>query len=131
MRSAGCAWTATTSATWIKLANTPGVGNGDVPHTVDRNTGAAREGTITIGGQTHRVEQEGAPPVKNRGRVSNLSGGCPTVAFTVDGRQVATDASTRFTEWPCSELRNGAEVKDEGEQRGTVVFATTLDVSRD
>ena len=92
-------------ATWITLANTSGVGNGEVRYTVDRNTGAAREGTITIGGQAHRVEQEGAPPVKIEGRVSNLSGACPTVAFTVDGRQVATDSSTRFTERPCSELR--------------------------
>ena len=35
-------------ATWITLANTSGVGKGEVRYSVDRNTGAAREGTITI-----------------------------------------------------------------------------------
>jgi hypothetical protein len=86
---------------WIKLSTTSGVGNGEVRYTVDRNTGAARQATITIGGPTHRVDQEGTRPVKIEGRVSNLTGACPAITFTVDGRQVATDSSTRFTDRPC------------------------------
>ena len=131
--SAGCAWTATTSESWIKLSTTSGVGTGEVRYTVDRNTGAARQGTITIGGETHRVEQAGAPPVRVKfgGRVSNLVGTCPTVSFVADGHQVATDATTRFTERPCSDLRNGVTVEVEGELRGTVVLASRLEVKKE
>jgi hypothetical protein len=60
---AGCEWTATTSQSWIKVSTTRGVGDGDVVYTVDRNPGAAREGTVTVSGQVHRVEQHGANSV--------------------------------------------------------------------
>ena len=110
-----------------------GVGNGEVRYTVEQNTGSARQGTITIGAQTHRVEQEGVPParVKFEGRVSNLSGACPTVTFVADGRQVATDATTRFTQRPCSDLRNGVTAEIHGEVRGTMVQATRVEVKKD
>lgn len=62
--SAKCPWTATTTATWMKLSTTSGVGNGEVRYTVERNTGPARQATILIGGPTHRVEQKAAHPVR-------------------------------------------------------------------
>ena len=129
--SAGCAWTATTSATWIKLANTSGVGNGEVLYSVDRNTGAAREGTITVAGQTHRVEQEAAAStrVTFTGQVSNLSGACPEFRFSVGGRQVITNGETHFSGGPCRNLQNGTEVEVEGDvQGGGVVLAVRIDL---
>lgn len=129
--SAGCAWTATTSATWIKLANTTGVGNGEVRYTVDRNTGAAREGTIRVAGQTHRVEQEGAASSRLTftGQVSSLSGACTEFRFSVEGRQVITNGQTQFSGGPCRDLQNGIEVEVEGDvQGGGVVLAVRINL---
>ena len=59
----GCAWTATTSASWITItAGAIGASNGSVSFTVAANTGAARTGTMTIAGQTFTVNQAAAPP---------------------------------------------------------------------
>lgn len=57
---AGCAWTATSNASWIVVtAGASGSGDGPVQFTVDPNaTGAARSGTITIAGLTFTVNQE-------------------------------------------------------------------------
>jgi hypothetical protein len=61
----GCAWTATSSADWITFGNirqpsVSGVGNGTVyPHFLV-NRSNPREGNITIGNQTHTVQQ-GSP----------------------------------------------------------------------
>jgi hypothetical protein len=56
--ASGCAWTATTAATWITLANpASGTGNGTVNFTVTANTGPQRVDTIAIAGQTHTVTQ--------------------------------------------------------------------------
>jgi hypothetical protein len=126
-----CEWTATTSASWITLSTTRGTGDAEVRYTVERNTGPARQGTITIGGQTHRVEQEAARSsrVNFKGRISNLSGACPNLRFTVEGRQVMSDSTTRFTEGSCGDLRSGMEAKIEGELRADgVVRATKVEL---
>ena len=112
--------------------HTSGVGNGEVRYTVDQNMGAAREGTITVAGQTtHRVEQQGAAPsrVTFTGQVSNLSGACPEFRFSVGGRQVITNGETRFSGGPCSNLQNGIEVEVEGDvQGGGVVLAVRINL---
>jgi hypothetical protein len=54
----GCAWTASTRETWIKLGTTSGTGEGEVSYSIERNTGAERQGTITIGGQGHTIRQQ-------------------------------------------------------------------------
>ncbi len=60
---AGCAWTATSNASWISItAGTTGSGNGSVTFNVAENTGAARTGTISVAGQTFTVNQAAAPP---------------------------------------------------------------------
>jgi hypothetical protein len=59
--AAGCAWTATTSDTWITVAPPAGGnGNGTVNFNVAATTGPARTGTMTIAGQTLTVNQAGA-----------------------------------------------------------------------
>lgn len=56
------AWTATTNATWLHLsaANQSGRGSTNVFFSDDANPGAARVGTLTIGGQTLTVTQAGS-----------------------------------------------------------------------
>ena len=56
--AAGCPWGATSHASFITItAGVSGSGNGTVTLSVARNTGGARTGTATIGGQTFMVNQ--------------------------------------------------------------------------
>jgi len=60
--ASGCAWTATSNAAWITVtAGSAGDGNGTVAFAVAANSGAARTGTLTVAGQTFRVDQAAAP----------------------------------------------------------------------
>jgi Putative binding domain, N-terminal/Viral BACON domain len=55
---AGCGWSAVASVAWITItAGANGSGNGTVTFSVASNSGAARNGAISIGGQTFTVNQ--------------------------------------------------------------------------
>ncbi len=57
---AGCAWQASSGAGWIwESQPVSGTGNGTVTYTIIANTGAARTGVITVGGQTFTITQSG------------------------------------------------------------------------
>jgi hypothetical protein len=60
--SSGCAWTATSSASWLVVTSGgQGVGDGAVAYVVDRNAAAAtRTATIAIANQTFVMEQSGS-----------------------------------------------------------------------
>jgi hypothetical protein len=59
--AAGCAWSAAANAAWITLTGpTNGTGSGTVTYTIAPNpASAARNGTLTVGGQSHSVTQQG------------------------------------------------------------------------
>ena len=53
-----CEWTASSNDAWVSInSGASGTGNGIVNYAVANNTGAARTGTLTIGGQTFTVNQ--------------------------------------------------------------------------
>ncbi|MCK6684829.1 MAG: SUMF1/EgtB/PvdO family nonheme iron enzyme [Thermoanaerobaculia bacterium] len=56
---AGCAWTATSNASWVKIsAGASGTGTGTVTYGIDPNTSTStRSGTITAAGQTLAINQ--------------------------------------------------------------------------
>ena len=54
---AGCEWSAQASVPWIIVSPGAGAGNGSVTFSVQTTTGTAREGTLTVAGQTIRVSQ--------------------------------------------------------------------------
>jgi hypothetical protein len=59
---AGCSWTASAGATWVTVTTPSGTGTADVVYTVQANSDpAARSTTVTANGQTHTVNQAGAP----------------------------------------------------------------------
>jgi hypothetical protein len=59
--ASGCARPATSNATWITVVTgATGSGNGTVTLNVAANNGAARTGTVTIGGQVFTVNQAAA-----------------------------------------------------------------------
>jgi Putative binding domain, N-terminal/Viral BACON domain len=59
--TAGCTWSATSSAAWLGVTDgSSGSGNGAVSYIVDANTSPTpRSATITVGGQTFTVNQNG------------------------------------------------------------------------
>ena len=59
----GCAWTATSNDSWITITSgASGNGSGSVEFSVTSTSGPARNGTLTIAGQTFTVHQAAAPP---------------------------------------------------------------------
>jgi hypothetical protein len=57
----GCAWTASSNASWVTLSSQGGTGNGTVVATIAANTStSARTGIVTAAGRTFTVNQEGA-----------------------------------------------------------------------
>ena len=56
-----CSWSAASGVSWIEIIEgASGIGDGEVEYRVERNRGREeRTGTITVGGQTHTVTQEG------------------------------------------------------------------------
>jgi Zn-dependent metalloprotease len=58
--TSGCNWTAISNANWISVTSgSSGLGIGTVSFTAQATTGAARTGTISIGGQTLTIQQAG------------------------------------------------------------------------
>lgn len=53
-----CGWTATSNASFLTVPSGTVTGNGTIVVTSAQNTGAARTGTLTIGGQTVTVSQD-------------------------------------------------------------------------
>jgi Putative binding domain, N-terminal/Viral BACON domain len=59
--AAGCGWTAASNAQWIAIPQgASGNGTGTVNLSVAANNGPARSGTVTAGGQTFTVNQDGS-----------------------------------------------------------------------
>jgi hypothetical protein len=111
-----CKWTASTRDTWIRITTASGTGAGDVRFSLEHNNGAERAGTISVGGVTVRVEQEGrSRHVSLNGSISNVTGTCPSVTFTLQEQVVFTDESTRFKD-SCTALADGTRVKVEADQ---------------
>jgi hypothetical protein len=106
---AGCAWRATTAATWIMIsAGASGDGKGQVQLTIAANDGPARTGSITIAGQTLSVSQangctyaispsdQNVPGTGGNGAVSVATGsGCTwTASSAADWIALSTTSGT-------------------------------------
>ncbi len=73
--AAGCAWSASTGVSWIKISSgATGSGNGSVTYSVAANTGASRSASFTVAGRSFTVSQAGA-----------TSGGAYTLTVTKAG----------------------------------------------
>lgn len=95
----GCGWTASANDSWITITGGgTGNGNGTVSYTVQANSGQARVGTITAGGQTFTIEQAGGvTPSLSIGNVSlneGSGGGNTAFNFSVTLSQATTQTVT-------------------------------------
>ena len=61
--TAGCTWTATSTAPWLTITSgASGTGGGTVGYSAAANTGAQRTGDLTVAGHAFTVTQSAAPP---------------------------------------------------------------------
>jgi hypothetical protein len=122
----GCDWTAVSNAAFITVTSgATGSGPGTVGFTVAANPGvSSRTGTITIGGITFTVNQQGncnftiSPTTKN----FLVSGGTGTVTVTADDQNCARTATTNVS-WIT--ITQGASGTGSGTVKYTVAPNTT------
>ena len=98
----GCAWSATSNAPWITItAGSSGTGNGVVVFNAALNPGAARSGTVTIGGQTLTVTQQPAPctfSIAPTSQTMGAAGGSGSISVTT-GVSCPWTAVSANTDW--------------------------------
>ncbi len=65
------------------------------------------------------------------GTITGLSGSCPNLSFTINGRTIVTDGSTTYPKKvKCGDVRNGQNATGEGDlQASDTIKATKLEVS--
>jgi len=120
--AAGCAWTATSNASWLTIANgASGNGNGTVTFTAAANAGAARSGTLTIAGQTFTANQAAVQAPNCAATINPTSqsvaaagGAGASIAVTI----AAGCAWNATSNAPWLTITNGAS----GNGNGTVTF---------
>jgi hypothetical protein len=114
----GCTWTASSGADWIALSRS----NGSGPDTLGYQVGVYtsrdvdRSSSIVVVGRTHSVRQTAFRPeeIAREGTMSNVSGSCPNVSFTVGDRVFVTNQNTKF-DAGCEKIANGARAFVRGE----------------
>jgi hypothetical protein len=99
---ASCAWTAVANVPWITIvSDASGTGTATVRFHVGANGGAARSGTVTIGGQTLTVTQQAVPctfVIAPTSQAFVSGGGSGTVSVTTGG-SCGWTAATNNAEW--------------------------------
>ena len=86
----GCQWTAATNDNWITLSGTTtGNQNGSVSYSVNANNGAARTGTITVGGQSFTINQAAASYIIS-GQITFNNSALSNVSVALSGSSAGT-----------------------------------------
>ena len=108
--TSGCSWTASSSVGWVSVATPSGSGETDARFTVAENfSSATRSATLTIAGQTFRINQAAAQEIEFQGRMSSVTGSCPNKQFRLDNRTVTTSSATEYQHGKCSDVKNGED----------------------
>jgi hypothetical protein len=120
--TAGCAWTATSNAPWLTITSgASGSGNGTVRLNVSANTGAARTGTLTIGGRTFTVNQAAACTY-------SIDPGSITVGDeNIQGLSVAVTATPATCSWTATSQAGWIAIVSgtSGTGNGSVTYAVS------
>lgn len=89
--------------------------------------------TVSLNGNSARLESEKRDDDEDErenddegdleGTVSNRSGSCPTLTFTVQATTIKTNSATKFDSGQCAQVVNGVKVEVEGTRQtdGTLV----------
>jgi hypothetical protein len=89
--------------------------------------------TVTLNGNSAKLEgredEEDEDGNELEGTVSNKSGNCPSLTFTVQETTVTTDGNTKFNGGQCSQVANGTKVEVEGtHQANNSVLAKQVEI---
>jgi Domain of unknown function (DUF5666) len=92
--------------------------------------------TVTLNGNSAKLENRDDEDENDdndagelEGTVSNKSGNCPTLTFTVQGSTVTTDGNTKFEDGQCSQIANGTKVEVDGtRQANNTVLAKKVEL---
>ncbi|MBC7911995.1 MAG: VCBS repeat-containing protein [Pyrinomonadaceae bacterium] len=117
--SGNCDWMAVPSASWISITGGgSGTGNGYISYNVAANTGAARTGTITVGGRTHTISQAAACSYM----LSHASAGYSANGTNADGVSVMADGGCP---WSATSSVNWITITSgsSGSGNGTVMWS--------
>jgi len=119
--SAGCAWAATESSTWITITSGgSGSGSGTVSYTVAANTSSsARSATMQVAGQSVTISQSGG---------CNYSVSPTSLSLAAGAGSTSVSVSTgNGCSWTASDNRSWISVSSgsSGSGNGTVVIAVT------
>ena len=116
-----CAWTAVSNDSWITVSSgASGTGDGVVSVSVSSNSGGARTGTVTIGGQTLTVTQEsGCSYTVAPSGTQSVSAAGGNVVLSVSTASTCTWSSGSETSWIVVATGQG------GMGNGTVTLAVS------
>lgn len=133
--SASCTWTAESPATWIEIkSGTPGRGDGGVHYDVSKNNGLTeRTATLTIAGAPVIVTQAGKLiNLDLDGRISDLTGSCPAMSFTLDEQIIRTSVATLFVGRTCAEIKKNMKAEVTGiRQLDASILAVRVSTEQD
>ena len=134
--AAGCSWSAASTAEWIEVTSElRGSGSGEIAYRVAANGGAARTGTLTVGGQTFTVRQaERACTYTVKPLALEVAAGAHTVKIEVDAQAGCAWTATSGASWlsivsgAAGTAKGDVEVAIEenpmnGQRKGTVTVA--------
>jgi hypothetical protein len=120
--TAGCAWTSASNASWLTITSgASGSGSGTVTLTAAANTGAARTGTVLIGGRMFTVNQEA-------GCGYSLDSASITVGDeNIQGLSVAVTTTLPSCSWTASSNAGWIVIQggSSGTGNGTVTYAVS------
>jgi hypothetical protein len=137
VKPAGGYWGVTSSAGWITVSSWAGVGSGEVTISVSPNTGAARQGSVTVGSKTIKVTQAAATVTTPSTSWTAAAAGAVTtskVTTNQPGWTAASDASW-LTITPTSGVSGqtvvwAAEPNRSGAKRTAKVVVSAGEVTR-
>jgi hypothetical protein len=102
--SSSCAWATSENLSWASLSPTSGTGSRSVTVSVTANTGAARNGSVTIAGETYTINQAAGILTKTTDILTNTSPN-HTIQAGTQATVYGTSASNQIT------LESGAKAK--------------------
>jgi hypothetical protein len=119
----GCTWTATSNAAWLTITSgSSGNGNGNISFNIAANTGPARTGTLTIGGQTFTVSQANGCTYTLSSMSASFTNVGGTGSVTVTTAAGCTWTAVSNVSWIT--VTSGSS----GNGNGTVVYAVGLNL---
>lgn len=105
----GCAWTASTTDSWIRLLTPSGTTDGVLEIEVGANTASgSRSGTVTLGGKTVTVNQTSGPTITSVVHGASFADGiAPNTWITIRGVNLGGPPFPPGREWRTADFTGG------------------------